>query len=278
MLVNTSLLHTLLMTTSLTHKLSMNTSLTHTLLVNTFLSHKLLMNTSLTHTLLVNTFLSHKLLMNSCLTHTVLVNTSLLHTLLMTTSLTHKLSMNTSLTHTLLVNTSLSPGKWSQLPDMLYQETAPAVTQHRSNIYVFKNYAQVFHIPTNSWSFLELTPPVPGLPLFTHPDPTTTSGIFVSCFNSESLWLVDAGRRQSQLVVNFQKEGGGGVFHRGRVFHFQLHDFEFGMSKDMQVECYSTLEASQSVAGVLPGAVLSAHFVTVPHFPRYTPSSKNQLC
>ena len=246
----------------------MNSCLTHTLLVNTFLSHSLL----------VNTFLSHKLLMNSCLTHTLLVNTSLSRTLLVNTCLTHTLLMNTCLTHTLLVNTSLSPGKWSQLPDMLYQETAPAVTQHRSNIYVFKNYAQVFHIPTNSWSFLELTPPVPGLPLFTHPDPTTTSGIFVSCFNSESLWLVDAGRRQSQLVVNFQKEGGGGVFHRGRVFHFQLHDFEFGMSKDMQVECYSTLEASQSVAGVLPGAVLSAHFVTVPHFPRYTPSSKNQLC
>ena len=192
--------------------------------------------------------------------------------------LSHTLLVSLCLSHTLLVSLCLSTGEWNQLPDMLHQETAPAVTQHRGNIYVFKNYAQVFHISSSTWTFLELSPPVPGLPLFAHPHPTTTNGILVSCFNSQSLWLVDVDRLQRQLVLNFQTEGGGGVFHRGHVFHFQLHDAEFGVSRGTQVESYSTADMSWSVTGVLPCTVFSSHFVTVPRFPRYTPSSQNQLC
>ena len=203
-----------------------------------------------------------------CLSHTLLVSLCLSHTLL----------VSLCLSHTLLVSLCLSTGEWNQLPDMLHQETAPAVTQHRGNIYVFKNYAQVFHISSSTWTFLELSPPVPGLPLFAHPHPTTTNGILVSCFNSQSLWLVDVDRLQRQLVLNFQTEGGGGVFHRGHVFHFQLHDAEFGVSRGTQVESYSTADMSWSVTGVLPCTVFSSHFVTVPRFPRYTPSSQNQLC
>ena len=242
----------------------------HTLLVS--LSHTLLVSLCPSHTLLVS--LSHILLVSLPIPYTV--GESVSYTV--GESQSHTLLVSLCLSHTLLASLCLSTGEWNQLPDMLHQETAPAVTQHRGNIYVFKNYAQVFHIRTSTWTFLELSPPVPGLPLFAHPHPTTTNGILVSCFNSQSLWLVDVDRLQRQLVLNFQTEGGGGVFHRGRVFHFQLHDAEFGVSRDTQVESYSTADMSWSVTGVLPCTVFSSHFVTVPRFPRYTPSSQNQLC
>ena len=179
-------------------------------------------------------------------------------------------------------------GAWQNLPEMLYHETSPAVTEHKGNIYVFKNYAQVFHIATSSWTFLELYPPVPGLPIYAHPKPDT-NGIFVSCFNSVSLWIVDLEKQLSQKAVYFDKEGGGGVLCKRCFYHFQLRESD--LAEGTQVECFSFPEASpgtseaqtvpetsRSIVGVLAGAVLTSHFVTVPGFPQYTPSSSKQLC
>ncbi|KAK7101158.1 kelch-like protein 18 [Littorina saxatilis] len=165
--------------------------------------------------------------------------------------------------------------EWSVLPQMLHQETAPAVTEHRGNIYVFKNYAQVFNIATSSWSFLKLSPPVPGLPIFAHSDPNS-NGIFVTCFLSESLWFVDLDRKQSQNLVNFEMQGGGGVFCQGRLYHFQL--VECDNNESTEVECYNTAEMARSVTGMLHRAFLTSNFVTVPRFPDFQPSSNKQLC
>lgn len=80
-------------------------------------------------------------------------------------------------------------GEWTSYPDMLQAETSPASVECRGRIYVFKNYVQVFDLALHTWSYLELSPGIPGHPLCTHPDPEGRS-IYVSCLGAKSLWQV----------------------------------------------------------------------------------------
>ncbi|XP_076463264.1 kelch-like protein 38 [Babylonia areolata] len=169
--------------------------------------------------------------------------------------------------------------EWEALPDLLYQETSPAATVHRDCIYVFKNYVQVLDLSTLTWTYLQLTGPIPGLPLYAHPhpDPAATNAIFISCFNSESLWLVNLDRLESQQVTKFQKEGGGGVLCQGLFYHFQLNDARL-IGSNTLVEGYRIDSGQREVKATLCKAMLTSNFVTVPRFPRYTPSSKKHFC
>jgi hypothetical protein len=155
---------------------------------------------------------------------------------------------------------------------MLYQETSPAVTVHKDCVYVLKNYAQYLNTLTWTWSFLELKPHIPGLPLFAHGDPLN-NGLFVSCFNSESLWFVDLETRKVQEVARFDCEGGAGVYFQGQILHFQLCE----SGTRVQVESYHVAESVRRVVGMVDGAVLTHHFVTVPKFPKFQPSTSNLL-
>lgn len=152
---------------------------------------------------------------------------------------------------------------------MLQAETSPAVAVFDGRLYVFKNCPQMYDINLQSWSYLELSPSVPGLPVYAHFD-TDGKSIFVSCFNSETLWQVDLERRKCLRVCDFNKEGGGCIHHHNRLFHFQLGERHGG---EVCVECYDLEERRQKMTGQLQRTVLTSHFVTVPYFPQYLPST-----
>lgn len=166
--------------------------------------------------------------------------------------------------------------EWTKHPDMLHQETAPAVTQHNGCIYVFKNCFQMYTIARQTWSYLQLYPSgsVPGLPVYAHMNGDGRS-IFVSCFNSETLWQVDMVQLKCQRLCDFENEGGGAVRCNDRVFHFQLYD---GHGAETEVECYLVEDKRRHRVGALQRAVMTSQFVTIPYFPDFTPSSSQQLC
>ncbi|KAL8598603.1 hypothetical protein ACOMHN_013486 [Nucella lapillus] len=166
--------------------------------------------------------------------------------------------------------------EWRTLPDMLHQETSPAVMEHRGVIYVLKNYTQVFDIATSTWSFVRLPPPVPGLPVcaYPHPDPHNNS-IFISCFNSESLWVVNRDKKESKLATKFKREGRVGVLCGGRFYHFEVNDPR--TESDTHVECYDVEGGCVEQTGVLTRTMVTANFVVVPHFPRYAPSTAREF-
>lgn len=75
-------------------------------------------------------------------------------------------------------------------------------------------------------------------------------------------------------VCDFLNEGSGGIYRQGCMLHFSMPDNRD--NAEVTIECHNFKESRSHIIGTLHNALLMRHFVTVPCFPQFTPSSNHK--